>query len=150
MEFGGIMSKYGIFGNIGIPVRPIRFCPENCHVGGRLIAAPTFGACNVGGRVPPNYRRKNFGAPTMQYRTFVNEIRRYNIEMWRIAARCAARFPMGIAGRMISVELWCDRPRRSLDFDSLRGAPPLHGVSFEISFLQKCGSPFLRIMAALS
>ncbi len=34
-------------------------------------------------------------------------------------------FPMGeITGRMISVMLLSDRPRRSLDFDSLRGAPP--------------------------
>ena len=34
-------------------------------------------------------------------------------------------FPYGeITGRMISVMLLSDRPRRSLDFDSLRGAPP--------------------------
>ncbi len=42
--------------NIGSPVRPIRFCPEICNVGGRILSAPTFGACNVGGRVPPNHR----------------------------------------------------------------------------------------------
>ncbi len=29
-----------------------------------------------------------------------------------------------VGGRILSVALWCDRPRRSLDFDSLRGAPP--------------------------
>ena len=40
-----------------------------------------------------------------------------------------------VGGRILSVILWCDRPRRSLDFNSLRGAPPLHGVSFKIKFL---------------
>jgi len=37
-------------------------------------------------------------------------------------------------------------------FATLAGGyyPPLHGVFFKISFLQKCGSPFLRIMAVLS
>ena len=45
------MSERGTFCNIGTPVWPIRFCPKTCHVGGRLIAAPTFGACNVGGRM---------------------------------------------------------------------------------------------------
>ena len=34
----------------------IRFCSKICHVGGRMLSAPTFGACNDGGRVPPNYR----------------------------------------------------------------------------------------------
>ena len=62
MQFGGIMSKHGTFCNIGTPVWPIRFCPKICNVGGRLIAAPTFGACNVGRQVPPNYRRKNLVA----------------------------------------------------------------------------------------
>ena len=38
-----------------------------------------------------------------------------------------------VGGRLIAVELWCDRPRRSLDFDSLRGAPPLHGVYHRIT-----------------
>ena len=35
--------------NIGSPVRPIRFCPEICNVGGRILSAPTRS-------VPPNHR----------------------------------------------------------------------------------------------
>ena len=70
MEFGGIMYQTWCICNIGTMVWPIRFCSEICHVGGRIISAPTFGACNVGGRVPPNYRCKNFGAPTMHHQTF--------------------------------------------------------------------------------
>ena len=37
-----------------------------------------------------------------------------------------------VGGRMISVILWCDRPRRSLDFDSLRGAPPYTAYATEL------------------
>ena len=75
-------------------------------------------------------RRHN--APTLCRRIapqMFDEIRRYIVETWYIAARCAVRFPVGIAGRLVAVILWCDRPRRSLDFDSLRGAPPLRTQS---------------------
>ena len=46
----------------------------------------------------------NVGALRRQWhhRTFANEFWRYYVEAWYIAARCAARFPRGIAGRMIS------------------------------------------------
>ena len=45
----------------------------------------------------------NVGALRRQWhhRTFANEIRLYYVGTWYIAARCAARFPRGIAGRMI-------------------------------------------------
>ena len=45
---------------------------------------------------------------------------------WCIVGALRRRyFPMGeITGRLIAVELLSDRPRRSLDFNSLRGAPP--------------------------
>ncbi len=80
------ISGQNRFGPIGVPMLPIchvselyhQISPYNvryCIVGalrrrcfpygettGRMISAPTFGACNVGGRVPPNYRRKYFGA----------------------------------------------------------------------------------------
>ena len=36
----------------------IRFCSKICHVGGRILSAPTFGACNDGGRVPRITERK--------------------------------------------------------------------------------------------
>ena len=42
--------------NIGTFVRPNRFCSKIFHVGGRMISAPTR-------TVPPNDRRKYFGAP---------------------------------------------------------------------------------------
>ena len=46
-----------------------------------------------------------------------------------LSAQCAdVVSPWETTGRLIAVELWCDRPRRSLDFDSLRGAPPYADV----------------------
>ena len=120
MKFSGIMSERGTFCNIGTSVWPIRFCPKTCHVGGRLIAAPTFGACNVGGWmisaptlacarwqasatelpaqkfrgvvgaaisrpvVSPMGKQRRRKAPTMQYQTFANAIRRYHVETWYI------------------------------------------------------------------
>ena len=49
-------------------------------------------------------RGNNVGALRRQWhhRTFANEIRLYYVGTWYIAARCAARFPRGIAGRLIS------------------------------------------------
>ena len=52
--------------------------------------------------VSPVGKQRRRKAPTMQYRTFTNEIRRYYVETWYIAARCAARFPVGIAGRLVA------------------------------------------------
>ena len=78
-------------------------------------------------------RRK---APTMQYEHFSIKIPGYNVETWCIWQRCYISRPIRfcskichVGGRILSVILWCDRPRRSLDFDSLRGAPPLHGCT---------------------
>ena len=49
-----------------------------------------------------------------------------NVRYCIVGAKRRRYFPMGeITGRLIAVELWCDRPRRSLDFDPLHGAPPL-------------------------
>ena len=39
-------------GNIGAPVWSIWFCSKICHIGRRILSAPTQ-------TVPPNYRRKN-------------------------------------------------------------------------------------------
>ena len=85
---------------------------------------------------PPGKQRRR-KAPTMQYQTFANEIRRYHVETWHI---CNVGTPVRpirfcskicyVGGRMISVELWSDRPRRSLDFDSLRGAPPYGATKY--------------------
>ena len=103
---------------------PIWFCPEICHVGGRLIAAPTQ-------TVPLNYLGGNFGAfvganyppgcfpygettsahcadnGTIEY--FANEIWRYHVETWYIGnignPVWPIRFCPGIChvgGRMIS------------------------------------------------
>ena len=101
--------------------RPIRFCSKICHVGGRLIAAPTqmyhivhgayFQAVNIFEFVGTDIirpvvspRGNNVGAKRRQWhhRTFANEFWRYYVETWYIAARCAARFPRGIAGRILS------------------------------------------------
>ena len=70
---------------------------------GRMISAPTR-------TVQPNFICKMFGIALSAH----------------LRRRC---FPMGkTTGRILSVALWCDRPRRSLDFDSLRGAPPYADV----------------------
>ena len=34
-----------------------------------------------------------------------------------------------VAGGRLPMELWCDCPRQSIDFDSLREAPPLHTLT---------------------
>ena len=67
----------------------------------------------------------------MHHQTFANEIHRYNVETWYISQHCYISGPIRfcskicyVGGRLIAVMLLCDRPRRSLDFDSLRGAPP--------------------------
>ena len=43
--FYNVIQRYNIeiwyICNIGNPIWPIRFCSKTCHVGGRLIAAPT-------------------------------------------------------------------------------------------------------------
>ena len=49
-----------------------------------------------------------------------------------------------VGGRLIAVELLSDRPRRSLDFDSLRGAPPLQRTEItlaKISMRRRCNLP---------
>ena len=57
--------------------------------------------------------------------TLYRRISLYNVRYCIFAAMRRRYFPDGeITGRLIAVELWCDRPRRSLNFDSLRGAPP--------------------------
>ena len=55
-------------------------------------------------------------------------------------------FPIGeITGRILSVELWCDRPRRSLDFDSLRGAPPYADGAAELPARKfRCANEVLK------
>ena len=40
------------------------------------------------------------------------------------------------AGGRLPMELWCDCPRQSIDFDSLREAPPLQYICSEISCIQ--------------
>ena len=48
-------------------------------------------------------------------------------------------FPYGeITGRILSVMLLSDRPRRSLDFDSLRGAPPYTVCAAELPAQKFC------------
>ncbi len=78
--------------------------------------------------------------PICHVSAFCRRISFTNVRWCIVGALRRRYFPMGeITGRMISVELWCDRPRRSLDFDSLRGAPPLHGctASYMVRFLQQ-------------
>ena len=57
--FYGVIRRYHVgtwyICNIGTPVWPIRFCPEICNGGGRLVAAPTRSA-------PLNYRCKHLVA----------------------------------------------------------------------------------------
>ena len=51
-----------------------------------------------------------------------------------VGAKRRRCLPMGeTTGRLIAVILWCDRPRRSLDFDSLRVAPPLRRLCHRIT-----------------
>ena len=73
----------------------------------------------------------------MQYQTFANEIRRYHVETWYICNIGTLVRPnrfcskiCHVGGRILSVMLLSDRLRRSLDFDSLRGAPPLRTQEF--------------------
>ena len=57
--------------------------------------------------------------------TLYHRISFANVRHCIVGALRRRYFPFGeITGRLIAVILWCDRPRRSLDFDSLRGAPP--------------------------
>ena len=55
-------------------------------------------------------------------------------------------FPMGeITGRLIAVILWCDRPRRSLDSNSLRGAPPYAVCATELPAQKfRCANEVLK------
>ena len=55
-------------------------------------------------------------------------------------------FPIGeITGRMISVMLLSDRPRRSLDFDSLLGAPPYAVCATELPAQKfRCANEVLK------
>ena len=76
-------------------------------------------------------------APTIQYRIFASKIRQYHVETWHICNIGTLVRPnrfcpkiCHVGGRMISVMLLSDRLRRSLDFDSLRGAPPLRTQEF--------------------
>ena len=100
------MTKHGIFATSSPRYAQYGSAQKSATLAGGIIAAPTFGACNVGGRVPPNYRRKYFGAfvgadiirpvvsppgkqhrriaLTIQFQTFANAIRRYNDETWYI------------------------------------------------------------------
>ena len=82
--------------------KPLVFEPSTNYAPGAMRYV-CVGAAISRPVVPPHggEQRRRI-APTMQYRTFTNEIRRYYVETWYIAARCAARFPVGIAGRMIS------------------------------------------------
>ncbi len=49
------------------PAGPIRFCSKDLPRWRAANSRPYIGACNVGGRVPPNHLGGNFGAPTMQH-----------------------------------------------------------------------------------
>ena len=120
VKFGATMSKRGIFGNIGTPPgqigsaqkpatlaggrRPYTDVPHRtwCVFCRRSIFFEFVGAAISRPVVSP--RGNNVGALRRQWhhRTFANEFWRYYVGTWYIAARCAARFPRGIAGRMIS------------------------------------------------
>ena len=104
-----------------------------CH---RMTEQKFGGISHVGAAisrpvVSPMGKQRRRKAPTIQHRTLYGEIRRYNVETWYIGNIGAPVWPIWfcskichVGGRILSVILWCDRPRRSLDFDSLRGAPP--------------------------
>ena len=50
-----------------------------------------------------------------------------------------------VGGRILSVMLLSDRPRRSLDFDSLRGAPPYTVCAAELPAQKfRCTNEFLK------
>ena len=93
---------------------PYRHCLRPLSHGLRRASSPIGGAkggCAAG--FPPT-------CPLRRRISFVNV--RYCI-VGAMRRRC---FPIGeTTGRLIAAELLCDRPRRSLDFDSLRGAQPL-------------------------
>ena len=100
------------------------------HVGADSIRPPTLQIFEqnrytpTGATILPMYR-----VSTKYHRISFANVRHCIVGALR--RRC---FPMGkTTGRLIAVILWCDRPRRSLNFDSLRGAPPLRGRCHQIS-----------------
>ena len=86
----------------------IRFCSKICHVGGRILSAPTRS-------VPPNHRADI----SYTVKCSILHCRRF----------APTLFSHGeTTGRMLSVMLLSDRPRRSFYFDSLWVAPPYMDV----------------------
>ena len=103
---------------------PIRFCPEICPVGGRLIAAPTqtvplnhlggnfgafVGADSIRPVVSPVGKQRRRFAPTIHHRTFANEIWLYHVETWYILQHCDISGPIWfcpeicrVGGRLIA------------------------------------------------
>ena len=70
--------------------------------------------------VSPWGKQRRRKAPTIQFQTFANEIRWYHVETWYICNIGTPVWPIRfcpkichVGGRLIAVELWCDRPRRS-------------------------------------
>ena len=102
--------------------------------------------------VSPLGKQRRRKAPTIQYRTLYGKIGRYNVKTWYFGNIAAPVRPIWFCskicyggGRLVAVILWCDRPRRSLDFDSLRGAPPLRLVRATLAGGKENISPRHRI-----
>ena len=46
-------------------------------------------------------------------------------------------YTSNVAGGRLPMELWCDCPRQSKNFDSLRGAPPLRQICYKYRFFER-------------
>ena len=56
--------------------------------------------------------------------------RRYSgCTMYRVIPFNPTGYTSNVAGGRLPMELWCDCPRQSIDFDSLREAPPLRTLT---------------------
>ena len=148
-KFGGIVSKHGIFATL-LHHPDNTFLPKNLphwradtirpyelnrrerseHYAPGTMRYVCVGEDSIFPVVSPLGKQRRRNAPTMHHRTFVNENRRYHAETWYICNIGTPVRPIrfcpkicNVGGRILSVILWCDRPRRSLDFDSLRVAP---------------------------